>query len=101
MWSNSLVLISENPKFDDIGNQISDESRKEIYCNVKSISRSEFYNASTAGLKPSLIFSIHLFEYNNEIKVEFNGVIYNVIRTYMVSADEIELTCEKVLGNGG
>lgn len=100
MWDNSLILISNTDKTDDIGNQIIDEGKREIYCNVKSISRSEFYNASTAGLKPSLIFLIHSFEYNNEEKVEFNGCAYNVIKTYMVNKDEIELTCEEMIGNG-
>lgn len=100
MWQNDLILISKNYDFDDIGNQISIKNKTEVFCKVKSISRSEFYNASTTGLKPSLVFTVHLFEYNNEEEVEFEGIRYNVIRTYMVNSEEIELTCEKVIGNG-
>lgn len=98
MWSNSLILISE--RYDSDVNEIVIENKKEVYCDVKSISRNEFYKASTGGFKPSLIFKIHSFEYDNEEKVEFDGITYNVIRTYMVNTEEIELTCEKVLGNG-
>ena len=98
MWSNSLILISE--RYDSDFNELVIENKKEVYCDVKSISRNEFYKASTGGFKPSLIFKIHSFEYDNEEKVEFDGITYNVIRTYMVNTEEIELTCEKVLGNG-
>lgn len=100
MWQNDLILINKIYNFDDIGNQISIKNKTEVFCKVKSISRSEFYNASTTGLKPSLVFTVHLFEYNNEEEVEFEGIRYNVIRTYMVNSEEIELTCEKVIGNG-
>lgn len=99
MWQNELILISETFEFDDIGNQVPIESKKEIFCNVKSVSKNEFYNAATAGLKPSLVFIIHSYEYGNEEKVEFEGVVYNVIRTYIVNSEELELTCEKVIGN--
>lgn len=97
MWSDSLILIAE--RYDSDINEMIVENKKEVYCNVKSISRNEFYKASAGGFKPSLVFKIHLFEYENEEKVEFNGITYNVIRTYMVNTEEIELTCEKVLGS--
>lgn len=97
MWSNSLILIAE--RYDPDINEMIIKNEKEVYCNVKSISRNEFYKASTGGFKPSLVFIIHSFEYENEEKVNFEGSIYNVIRTYMINTEEIELTCEKVLGN--
>ena len=97
MWSNNLILISE--RYDSDINEMIVEDKKEVYCKVKSISRNEFYKASTGGFKPSLVFIIHSFEYENEEKVEFEGSTYNVIRTYMLNTEEIELTCEKVLGN--
>lgn len=76
-----------------------EEVKIDIFCNVKSVSKNEFYNAATAGLKPSLVFIVHSYEYDNEEKVEFEGVKYNVIRTYVVNSEEIELTCEKVISN--
>lgn len=100
MWQHELTLIKEEYVFDSLGNQVPSEIMNNVFCDVRSISRSEFYNAATNGLKPSLVFIIHNFEYNDETKVEFEGNIYRVIRTYMKSVDDIELTCEKVLGNG-
>lgn len=100
MWQNELILISKTFEFDDIGNQVPIENKTEVFCNVKSVSRSEFYNAATAGLKPSLVFVIHDYEYNNEETVEFENNRYKVIRTYRKNIEELELTCEKVIGNG-
>lgn len=99
MWQNELTLIKLTYSFDDIGNQIVEEVKTDIFCNVKSVSKNEFYNAATAGLKPSLVFIVHSYEYDNEEKVEFEGVKYTVIRTYVVNSEEIELTCEKVISN--
>lgn len=100
LFSNELILINNVFSFDDIGNQISEEERIEVFCNVKSITRAEFYNAATTDLKPSITFVVHLFEYNNEEKVEYEGVQYRVIRTYIANTEEIELICEKVLSDG-
>lgn len=88
------------PQTDEVGNQISEEIKSVVLCCVKSIGRTEFYNAATNGLKPEFIFVVHGYEYFGETLVEFEGVKYNVIRTYSVNFEEVELTCEKVAANG-
>lgn len=100
MWQHELTLIKEDHKEDEIGNQIPDEIKTTVFCSIKSVSRNEFYNAANTGLKPSLVFIVHSYEYENEEKVEFEGNKYKVIRTYLKNTDEIELTCERVIGNG-
>ena len=68
-------------------------------------------NAQVSNLKPEIKFIIHDFEYNNQKEVEFEGNKYQVIRQpsperngttegTRLDADEIELTYERVLGNG-
>ena len=66
VWKDELVLIKETPVFDEVGNQVMQETLTTVFCEVKSVSRSEFYNASSVGLKPTLVFKVHLFEYENE-----------------------------------
>lgn len=100
MWLHELTLIKESYGFDSVGNQTIKEIKTEVFCSCKSITRSEFYNAATTGFKPSIVFVINSFEYNNEEKVEFEEGVYKVIRTYLNSTDRIELICEKVLGIG-
>jgi SPP1 family predicted phage head-tail adaptor len=95
-YDHELVLIKQTFIEDEIGNQIPTETRKNVLCNVKSVGRNEFYSAATAGLRPSIVFVIHGYEYEGEQKVEFEGTRYNIIRTYATGFEEMELTCEKV-----
>jgi len=98
-YDHELTLVSQTYTEDEIGNQIPVEERKTILCGLKSITRGEFYNAALAGLKPEITFVIHGYEYNGEKKLEFEGEKYKVIRTYMKDFEEMELVCEKVIGN--
>ena len=107
-YDQELTLIGEeypldeygNPATDENGNQIIIETETVILCGLKSVSRNEFYNAAVSGLRPEFVFVIHTFEYSGEGKVEFEGVRYKVIRAYQKSTEEMELTCERVIGDG-
>ncbi|ACJ33048.1 phage head closure protein [Anoxybacillus flavithermus] len=99
-YDYELVLISQAFIEDEIGNRIPTETRKTVLCNVKSVGRNEFYSAATAGLKPSIVFVIHGYEYDGEQEVEFEGARYRVIRTYSTDFEEIEITCERVAADG-
>ena len=99
-YDHELTLIGYETGYDDIGQEIETSLERKILCGIKSIGRNEFYAAAQAGLKPSITFAIHGYEYNGEQKVEFEGEKYKVIRTYMKDFEEMELVCEKVIGNG-
>ena len=100
-----LTLIQQTTTYDDIGNPIESDNKINVLCGVKSIGRTEFYNAAANGLKPSYIFVVHPYEYDGETYVEFSEdespkVRYKVIKTYKPTMEELELTCEKEAGNG-
>ena len=99
-YDNELTLISETFQEDEIGNQIPVTNETVIFCNIKSVSGVEFYNAANTGLKPEIIFVVDAFEYGDEKLVKFEGKEYKVIRSYQIGIEEIELTCERVVGNG-
>ncbi|TCN00858.1 SPP1 family predicted phage head-tail adaptor [Paenibacillus sp. BK033] len=99
-YDYELTLIGETISDDNIGNQIAAETPTVILCGLKSVARNEFYNAAANGLRPERVFVIHNYEYSAEQLVEFEGERYKVIRSYAVGSEELELTCEKVLGNG-
>lgn len=96
-YDYELTLIQQTYIEDEIGNQTPTEIKTVIYCGLKSIGRTEFYNAIAHGLKPELIFNINKFEYSGEQLIEFEGKKYKVIRTYSNDLEKIELTCEKVI----
>ena len=99
-YDYELILIDYEIDYDEIGQEIKKPVEKKILCAIKSVSRNEFYAAAQAGLRPSITFVIHGYEYNGEKEVEFEGQKYKVIRTYMKDFEEMELVCEKVIGNG-
>lgn len=99
-YDHEITLIGSTVEKDEIGQDIEVPTYTTILCGLKSIGRSEFYAAAQAGLRPEITFIIHGYEYNEEKEVEFEGYRYKVIRTYAVDVEELELTCEKVIGNG-
>lgn len=103
-FDNELTLISKTITYDDIGNPVEDETKIDLLCGIKSIGRTEFYNAAANGLKPEYIFVVHPYEYNSETYVEFSEndtpkKRYKVMKTYKANMEELELTCEKVIAN--
>lgn len=101
-YDHEVVLLKQNYIEDDLGQKIPDGPPVEtsVLCNKKSVGRNEFYNASVAGMEPELILGLHAYEYDNQKQVEFNGQTFDVIRTYQVNFEEIELTVGKKIGNG-
>lgn len=101
-YDHELTLILPGRiEEDEIGNQIPiDPKETTVLCSLKSVGRSEFYNAAATGLRPELVFVVHGYEYSGERLVEFEGKRYNVVRTYANDYEEIELTCERVIGSG-
>lgn len=94
-----LSLICNNYITDRIGQLIPVEDKKEVFCDVISISSKEFSNAGVLGLKPVIAFKIWTNEYNGEETVEYNDVRYSVYRTYNNSTNRTELYCEKKVGS--
>lgn len=84
-----LTLISHSePTIDEWGNRIRPEIKRDVLCSVSSVTRSEFYQAATVGLKPAYTVYVHPFEYDGETLAMLNGgERLNVGRTYMTEID--------------
>lgn len=112
MYNHELTLIGYEKTEDDIGNEVLEEVKETVLCRITDIGQSEFYNANVSDLRPDIKFIIKEFEYKGQKEVIFNEVKYKVIRTYYTGIesgnrrtntlkfDEIELTCERVIGHG-
>lgn len=95
--SDVLNLITEVFTQDKYGNDIAAETKKETFCEVMSISKSEFYQAGEAGHKPAFRFDIFVGDYNNENIVEHNSKRYYIYRVY-INNDTAELYAEEKVG---
>lgn len=61
-----------------------------IYCNVKSIGQTEFYQATTVGYKPEIKIEAKLIDLSGATHFKYNDVIYKILRTYK-KEDLVEL----------
>ena len=68
---------------------------RELLCGLRSISRSEFYQAAATDYRPELVFILaDYLDYNGETLVRYEGQYYRVIKTYRHGL-ELELTVSK------
>lgn len=96
--SNVIYLVSEEYTQDEIGQYVSTETKRMVFCDVRSITRAEWFEAGRNGMQPSFVFVIFGPDYQDEKIVEYNGSRYGVYRTYAVRNDQLELFVE---GKGG
>lgn len=95
-----VKLISTTYTVDEYGNQISTDTTRTVFCKVRSVGRTEFYQAAQDNLYPSIVVSIsHYKDYLGEkalLHTDWTGTErrYVITRTYR-TGDSIELTCEE------
>lgn len=101
--STPITLIRKAYTSDSIGQMIPIETTAEVYADIKSVSRAEFFAAGEKGLNPELVATMFAPDYSGEdtCEIENNGVKvrYSVYRTYLARNDSIELYLEKRVGN--
>ena len=99
---DSIATLKGEPiiTYDEYGNEVITYTDNEVYVSPRGVFNSEFYNAAQAGLHPSVTFVItNKADYNGERLIEWNGVLYNVIRTdWTAQRDSISLICEERIG---
>ena len=96
--SRVLTLIKTTYTVDSIGQQVPQETRRNVICNISSVSASEFFDAGRAGLKPEYRATMFAPDYEREEIVELDGVQYGVYRTYLGRNETIELYLERKAG---
>lgn len=99
--SDVITLISLTKSQDDYGVWREAEARHDVFCNVGSVTRAEFFEGGRNGLNPQYVFTMFFGDYNNERIVEYKGERYSIYRTYHARTDTIELYAERKGGTNG
>lgn len=99
MFETMATLYTETITTDSSLNEVKTYTGTEIFVRrARSISMNEFYTASAAGLKPSVVLVIFFGDYDGQKIVGWEGGIYTVTRTYRKpDSDDLELTLEERL----
>lgn len=95
--SDVLNLITETYTTDIYGNETSVETKKEVFCEVRSVSKTEYYSAGETGHRPVFRFDVFRYDYNNEKLAEYDGQKYYIYRVYF-NNDTAELYTEERIG---
>lgn len=93
--SEVITLITEATTQDDNGVWKVTETTKDIFCQVSSVTRDEFFEAGRNGLNPDYRFTVFGPDYDGQKVVEYKGKRYGVYRTYQARTDELELYVER------
>lgn len=102
MYDNVAILKRvSRTEYDEEGNELLTYSDRLVYVLPRSVYNSEFYNAAQVGLHPSLVLTMtNRADYQGEKLVEFEGQLYDVIRTdWTAQRDGIALTLQRRVGN--
>lgn len=97
MTSDVLILIKKTVTTDAYHNEKYSESERTVFCEVESISQSEFYAAANTELNPEYRFRVFFGDYQGERVCKYNGSRYAIYRTFR-SGDDLELYVERQVG---
>lgn len=97
-FNDELTLIKEiEDGRDEYGNPKKTVKKTTILCNKESVYSSEFYSAANVGLKPQMLLTIHVIEYDNEVELIYQDKLYSILRTYR-KGELLELVVGDKLG---
>ena len=102
-----IYLVKTKYEADEYLNQIAIEEERQVFCQVQTVSRNEFYQAAQADMHPEFIFVLsHFKDYEGEKIVKYTDWMGHEHKLYVTRAyrrpggDSVELTCEERTGYG-
>lgn len=107
MDDNVIELLVLGYATDAAGNTVETVTgSRQVFCKVRSVTRSEFYQAAQADLHPDYVFVLsHYKDYQGEKALRFTDWTghedrYEIVRVYRGSGDALEITAERRIGRG-
>jgi len=107
--SNVIILLKDTYTVDAIGQRIPTVHARQIYCNISSVTGSEWFSGGQNGIRPEYRVTVFAYDYCGEERVNIGGSIdgqevvggtdYTIYRTYKRDTDELELYLEKRAGS--
>lgn len=93
--SQVLTLITESKTQDSNGVWQTTTTERDVFCQVDSVTRDEFFEGGRNGLNPEYRFTMFYADYDGERTARYNGNTYGVYRVYHGRTDTIELYVER------
>ncbi len=98
MTLNDVIkLVDYTTKTDADGYETRKETLTETRCDSGGgVTRTEFYEAYTAGLELSAAFQMWACDYDGQKEVEHNSKRYKVVRAFPLSDGAVQINCSEV-----
>ena len=93
-------LCKEVEKLDSLRKPYKVYEKQEVFLDVKGVKRNEFYQASAQGYRPELCVEIRDADFNRETHLEYDGIMYRILRTYPAKNECLELICISLVSDG-
>lgn len=83
MFNDIAYLCEITVSYDDVGNTIETIKKTQVFVKPQSIRMKEFYQLAEVGMKADFTLVLaDYYDYHDEKIVEYNGTMYDVVRTY-------------------
>ena len=90
-YTEIIYLVSKTDSFDDIGNNIPEESLTKCYAKEQKVGSKEYYNAVSIGITPTAELRIKKLNYDDEEELIWNNKRYSIIRTLPIETMDMVL----------
>lgn len=94
-WRDKATLVAINKTTDGEGYKTTVTARREVFVDVQSARRAEFYTARQTGDRIAAVFLVRAADYHGETRIEHNGKTYDVVRDYTRAGEIYELNCKE------
>jgi len=98
---DTTILLTTHARVQDDNGVWRDGSAisREVFAQVDSVSRDEFFQGGRNGLRPEYRFTIFWGEWQGERECTYMGVDYSIYRSYHIpGTDYLELYAERKAG---
>lgn len=99
--STPIKLLATQKSQNDYGVWEETQTSRDVFCQVESVTRAEFFEGGRNGLNPEFRMLMFSGDYNGERLLMYNGNTYSIYRTFIAKNDIIELYVERKGGTNG
>lgn len=93
--SDVITLLATTKTQNAFGVWIETPTQRDVFCQVDSVTRAEFFEGGRNGLNPEFRMTMFFGDYEGERELLYKGKRYAVYRTFQGRNDTIELYVER------
>lgn len=94
-WRDVVTLEAVEIGGDGEGYPAETVTATEVFADVQSARRSEFYAAKQIGVNLAIVVKLRAADYNDQERLVWNGKRYKVERAYTSAREVYELNCSE------